>query len=189
MKKLLIAAVIAALPLTSVLADSHGTKAYVKESQAAIKDFFSTLKGELVTAMKDGGPIHAIAVCSQTAPALARIKSQEHDMDLGRTSLKYRNPNNAPDQWEQQVLLKFEKELAEGKPVGELAYWEVVENRGGKQFRLMKAIPTGEVCLKCHGQNLDPRVEAKLDELYPNDLARGYQVGDIRGAFTITKDL
>ncbi len=190
MKKLLLAALIAALPLSAPLADNHGAaKAHLEQSKAAIQDFFATLKGELVTAMKEGGPVHAISVCQQTAPALARIKSQDHDMDLGRTSLKPRNPDNVPDQWEQRVLMKFEEALAAGKPIDELAYWEVMEDKGDEQFRFMKAIPTGEVCLKCHGQELDPKVEAKLDELYPNDLARGYEKGQIRGAFTITKDL
>jgi hypothetical protein len=44
-------------------------------------------------------------------------------------------------------------------------------------------------CLKCHGENIDPKITAKLDEIYPHDQARGYTVGQIRGAFTITKPL
>ncbi len=53
----------------------------------------------------------------------------------------------------------------------------------------MKAIPTGGVCLSCHGQRISQPVEAKLERLYPNDRARGYELGDIRGAFTITQPL
>ena len=37
----------------------------------------------------------------------------------------------------------------------------------------------------CHGGTLDPEVTAKLKELYPQDAATGFKVGDLRGAFTI----
>ena len=47
----------------------------------------------------------------------------------------------------------------------------------------------GEVCLKCHGENIDPAVKAKLGELYPNDKATGYKLGDLRGAFTVRQEM
>jgi hypothetical protein len=56
-------------------------------------------------------------------------------------------------------------------------------------FRYMKAIPTAELCVACHGAEIPPDVAAKLEELYPQDKARGFQPGDIRGAFTITRAL
>ncbi len=53
----------------------------------------------------------------------------------------------------------------------------------------MKAIPTQEVCLACHGEKIDKATAAKLAKLYPKDKARGFKVGDLRGAFTMSKDL
>jgi hypothetical protein len=53
----------------------------------------------------------------------------------------------------------------------------------------MKAIPTAELCLKCHGGDIDAKVAERLDALYPDDQARGYNQGDIRGAFTFRKSL
>jgi hypothetical protein len=53
----------------------------------------------------------------------------------------------------------------------------------------MKAIPTGAVCLTCHGTEVKPEVLTKIKELYPNDKATGYQEGDIRGAFVAVKNL
>ena len=53
----------------------------------------------------------------------------------------------------------------------------------------MKAIPTAEVCTKCHGVDLQGPVVEKLDELYPNDKARGFSKGDIRGAFTVIREM
>ena len=51
----------------------------------------------------------------------------------------------------------------------------------------MKAIPTGEVCLACHGKDINPDVASALDAAYPQDQARGYALGDIRGAFSVSK--
>ena len=49
----------------------------------------------------------------------------------------------------------------------------------------MKAIGTQPVCTVCHGNGIAPEVAARLDALYPDDLARGFEAGDIRGAFSI----
>ena len=49
----------------------------------------------------------------------------------------------------------------------------------------MKAIPTGDVCLMCHGEHIAPDVHEKIKSLYPKDLATGYERGELRGAFTI----
>nr|VFK10650.1 MAG: Protein of unknown function (DUF3365) [Candidatus Kentron sp. LPFa]VFK26753.1 MAG: Protein of unknown function (DUF3365) [Candidatus Kentron sp. LPFa] len=64
-----------------------------------------------------------------------------------------------------------------------------MEKDGVRVFRYMKAIPTLEVCILCHGASLSPDVVAKLDELYPEDQARGFKVGDIRGAFSFMQPL
>jgi len=53
----------------------------------------------------------------------------------------------------------------------------------------MQAIPVGEPCLACHGKNLKPEVAAKIDQLYPKDQARGYDLGQLRGAFTLRRTL
>jgi hypothetical protein len=57
---------------------------------------------------------------------------------------------------------------------------------GQPTLRLMKAIPTDEVCLTCHGTHVAPSVLEKIRSLYPHDEAIGYEKGDIRGAFSVT---
>lgn len=159
------------------------------QSRGTVKAFFTELKGELVAGMKAGGPANAISVCNVKAPGIAEKHSRNNGWDVGRTSLKFRNPNNAPDAWEKAVLEKFEQRKAAGEDLAKMEYYEVVESDGKKSFRYMKAIPTGEVCLKCHGSNIAAPVVQRLDELYPGDKARGYSLGDIRGAFTITQPM
>jgi len=157
----------------------------IEASRAAVKSFMTRLKGELQAGMKAGGPANAISVCHTKAPEITASVSKEKGWEIGRTSLKTRNPANKPDQWELAVLKKFEQRKAAGEDPKKMEYSELVETDGKQTFRYMKAIPTGAICLTCHGEKLAPEVEAKLKELYPQDQATGFKLGDIRGAFTI----
>ena len=131
-----------------------------------------------------------MAILREKAPGISEKISAKRGWTVARTSLKTRNPDNAPDAWERAVLEKFEERKAAGEKPKKMAFAEVVEMDGKRVFRFMKAIPTAEKpCLMCHGGKLKPEVEAKLDELYPEDKARGYKAGDIRGAFTITQPM
>ena len=192
MKKIMTAALLCTLPLSASFA-GEDVKKYAAESKAVVKEFFGQLKGELGKSMKAGGPVATIEVCNKTAPAIAAALSEKHGMTVARTSLLTRNSDNAPDAWEEGVLKKFEEQLAAGENPADMAFFEIVEDNGQRNFRFMKAIAmpplTKMPCLKCHGENIDPKVVAKLDELYPQDQARGYKPGQIRGAFTLTKPL
>lgn len=159
------------------------------ESRTTAMEFMGQLKGELQAGMKAGGPVNAIEVCNSKAPAIAKIISDQKGWSVGRTALKYRNPDNAPDAWERSVLERFEQQKAQGRDPKTLEYFEVVDVQGAKTFRYMKAIPTGGVCVTCHGTQLAPEVGAKIKELYPQDQATGFEPGDIRGAFTIRQPM
>jgi hypothetical protein len=193
MKKLISIALLCSVPVGMVMAEQDDLKKRATESKAVVKQFMGKLKGELGSAMKSGGPTKAIEVCNTVAPTIAKAESDKHGWEVGRTSLKTRNPSNAPDEWETMVLKKFEERAAAGENPAEMAHFEVVEKDGKKAFRFMKAIgmpPLNKApCLKCHGENIDPAISAKIDELYPNDQARGYKPGMIRGAFTITQPM
>ncbi len=159
------------------------------ESRRVAMEFMRALKGELMRAMKAGGPVEAIPVCRERAPQIARAFSERTGWQVGRTSLRWRNPANAPDVWERRVLERFEARRRAGTPVSRLEHYEVVVQDGRRVFRWMKAIPTGAPCLTCHGERIAPEVAGLLDRLYPGDRARGFEVGDIRGAFTIVQPL
>jgi len=176
------------LPASAVFAD-EALQANIDEGKGIIKAFMEDLKGELQKGMKEGGPVNAIGICNTVAPHLAEAHSQMSGWQVARTSLKVRNPDNAPDAWETAVLNEFEARKAAGEDPMKLVKAEVVEEDGRQVFRMMKAIPTAEVCTKCHGSEIAEPVAAKLDELYPDDQARGFQVGDLRGAFTLRKPL
>ncbi|MFA5626059.1 MAG: DUF3365 domain-containing protein [Thiohalomonadaceae bacterium] len=193
MKRIIATALFCSLPLGHLLADDNGKQARIEHSKTVIQEFFGKLKGELESAMKEGGPINAIEVCNSVAPGIAHSLSTKYNMNVARTSLKTRNSNNAPDAWEQAVLEKFEERKAAGENPDTIAFAEIVETNGKQEFRFMKAIimpPEDKMpCLKCHGSNIAPAVASKLDELYSNDQARGYKAGDVRGAFTLRQSM
>ena len=171
------------------IATAAGEAPEVLEARDLVKKFFGELKGQLQAAIKAGGPVNAITVCNVTAPAIARNLAYNSGWEVGRTSLKQRNPANRPDAWEKMVLEKFEARKVAGEAVKGLEFSQIVEDGEGKSFRYMKAIPVGDVCLQCHGSEIAPDVQSQLTKLYPGDEAKGYALGDIRGAFTLSKPL
>ncbi len=154
-----------------------------------MKELGGGLLTELSAALKEGGPNKAIEVCHTKAPQAGAKVADKTGFKVGRTSLKPRNPQNAPDAWEEGVLKKFEERKAAGENPQNLEYHEVIEKDGQRQVRYMKAVPTVELCVACHGTDIAPDIQAKLKELYPEDKATGFQVGELRGAFTLTETL
>jgi len=179
-------AAILALPLAA--AAESDLDAYTRASRAVVQEFAENLQAELKGAIEAGGPTAAIELCNVKAPQIVRQHATGEEWTLGRTSLKFRNPANAPDAWEQTILQSFEERKAAGEDPANIDHAAIVMRDGKRVIQYMKAIPTRELCLNCHGgAEVKPEVAAKLAEFYPDDRARGFKVGDIRGAFTIVQ--
>ena len=161
----------------------------IKQSRQAIKALATELKSELMTAMKTEGTHAAIKVCNIRAPQISKSVSELKGFSVRRTSLKTRNLDNKPDEWERNVLQQFEDRKNKGEQVKTMEYSQVTEYKGKPAFRYMKAIPTGELCLACHGESISPEINSEIKQLYPKDTATGFRAGDIRGAFTVVKPL
>ncbi|MCE5182206.1 MAG: DUF3365 domain-containing protein [Betaproteobacteria bacterium] len=164
---------------------------YQEESRKVVKEFAAQLGGEMQKEMKENGPVAAIKVCRNVAPAIASEVSRKNGWNVGRKSLKTRNAAlGMPDAWEQKVLADFEKRMEKENPAG-MEFAEIVAEPQGKFFRYMKAIPVQDLCLKCHGSDdtLAPNVKDALKTEYPHDKATGYTLGQIRGGFTIKRPL
>ena len=183
MKILFAYIIIGVLSISQVLAAD--TEQLTQKSREAIKALGGELKSTLQASMKASGSVDSVAMCQLQAPLIANKISQSNGMAVARTSLKYRNQKNKPDAWEESVLEMFEQRKAKGEAVKTIEYSELTEHNGKKVFRYMKAIPTGEVCLKCHGNNVPQPVVSKINSLYPDDKATGFNKGDIRGAFSV----
>ncbi len=190
MKIIGIFVIISSILLSSaVSATEVNQEQMLQESRQAIQQFAKHLKGELKAAMKKGGPVNAIQVCNEKAMDITDSESQKNSVTLSRTSLKTRNSENAPEAWEKTVLQQFEERKNKGEALKKMEFSEVVEVKGKKQFRYMKAMGIAQACLHCHGEKALPDVSAKLNKLYPDDKATGYKKGDLRGAIVLIKDL
>lgn len=183
MKYVMMSAALVAL-IMPVQASDNANQILLKEARHQTKQLAMQLQKTLKKSMKKNGPQAAIQVCNSEAPAIAENLSQG-DWTVGRTALKVRNSDNTPDAWESRVMKQFAEQLKNGANPKTL---EASKTEDGT-FRYMKAIPTGGVCLACHGEKLAQPIAAKLDELYPNDQARGFKQGELRGAFTLSKTL
>ncbi|OHC69389.1 MAG: hypothetical protein A2045_01350 [Rhodocyclales bacterium GWA2_65_20] len=155
---------------------------------SAIPPKLLTVLGEEIA---KGGPDNAISVCREKAPRMAAAASAETGWAIRRVSLKNRNPKAVPDAWERAALEDFDKRAAAGEKPAALEKGEVVQDGDKKIYRYVKALPTQELCLACHGgaDTIPPAVRAKLGALYPEDKAVGYGLGQIRGAITLKRPL
>ena len=174
------------LMVTGVFADEHD---FLSESRKVVKQFGGELKQELLAALNEGGPVTALSVCSQKAPVIAEELAAGKSWTIARTSLSVRSPRNAPDTWQQKTLESFAERKASGEDPGKMEHYEVVTVEGKDVFRYMKAIPVVEPCLTCHGQQLTHDLKSRLNELYPEDQAIGFSVGDIIGAFSVSMSM
>jgi len=149
-----------------------------------IQAFSSELKSNLQKAIKTGGLSNGVEVCAVKAPEIA-AKNSQGNWQVKRTSLKVRNPLNAPTPAELKVLQAFESGKAGGKAISDLSYYRVEDQGKQRVHHLMQAIPTQALCLACHGESLSQELQAVLHERYPEDQATGFKEGDIRGAFSL----
>ena len=160
----------------------------IKEARLHAKALGGALKSRLQQAIQSGGLEAGVNECQLEAAPIALALSQ-NGWEVGRTALKVRNPNNAADRWEREQLAWFSQLLTKAKqdnltPKRPIETYQYDSESG--EFRYMMAIEQGQVCMACHGANVAPSVKHAILEHYPNDQATGFELGDLRGAFTIT---
>ncbi|MDZ7790509.1 MAG: DUF3365 domain-containing protein [Xanthomonadales bacterium] len=186
MRRILSAAVLALA--ASAASAEEPAPAWVDDARTGASALGGQLKQALQAAIAEGGPVAGIEVCKIRAPEIAQSVSGQ-DREVGRTSLKVRNPENTPDSWEARILEDFERRLAAGEAPGQIETF-ALRRQGERRFgHWMKAIPTQGLCTVCHGQDLQPEVAEAIDAAYPQDEARGFSVGELRGAFSVEVEL
>ena len=172
---------------------SYADEATMLNEARSIAEMMPTrLNQVLVEEIDTKGQVGAISVCRDKAPMMARAMSDKTGWAIRRVSLRNRNPKATPDPWESAVLQEFDRRVAAGaSPIGLEMAATVVTESGFQVVRYMKALPTREGCMQCHGNPdfMSPAVLQTLKELYPDDKALGYNVGEVRGAISMQKPL
>lgn len=148
-------------------------------AQENLLPFKQELKAALVGALAEGAE-NSIQVCREDAPAIAASVG-EAGVTMGRTSHRLRNPDNAPESWMEPLLAAYLENPEKAEP-------QAVD-LGGGTFGYVEPIYIVSFCLSCHGITIAPEVEARIQELYPQDQARGFRVDDFRGMFWVKMPL
>lgn len=136
----------------------------------------------LMSALQEGGPVHALAFCNTRAIPLTDSMSTALSSSISRVSDQARNPNNQADSLELAIINRFKAALASGEEIKpEMHEFEAV-NRG------YYPITTNGMCLKCHGvkgKDIEAETLNKIAELYPTDKATGYGINQLRGIWVV----
>jgi PAS domain S-box-containing protein len=95
-----------------------------------------------------------------------------------QVSLRYRNPNNRPDPFENVQLTHF-------RDVKALETWQVADDKGKKALRYLLPMKADQSCLACHGSyDAAPRF---VQERFPlGHFSYGYKVGEVIGAVSVS---
>lgn len=108
---------------------------------------------------------------------IAHRISKSTPYTIRQISLKYRNPHNAPDDFETAVLKNMEKQKPQDAFSG-----ESLDVNNKKIFRYIDPLYIEEECLQCHGE---PLGEFDISG-YKKE---GYKIGDLRGAISVIAPL
>lgn len=182
-----------AVPSSGEVLEATSLEAVDSTSLASARGAADALGKGLMTALlgqlEAEGPQGALAFCADSAQLLT-ARYQAEGLDVHRTSLKVRNPANAPDSVEVRVL-DFLADLHESGVLPP----EYVEVRrlatGTRELRYFRPITLAAGCVTCHGpsDNIAPAIKAVLAERYPEDAAVGYAEGDLRGVIAVRRAL
>jgi hypothetical protein len=151
----------------------------VATAEAAASDLRSTLGTRLLTVVGKEGPVAGIDVCSNEARSLTAEVAARNEVEIGRTSTRLRNPDNAPRPW-----LKSYLEETAGKPAASVA--SAVYDLGDR-LGVARPLEMAPQCAPCHGDpaSIPAPVKAALEQRYPQDRATGSSVGEVRGVLWV----
>lgn len=161
-------------------AQSREDLIFVAEARNATRQLQMELQKALSSALDEGGPVEALQVCSSRAAEIAQEVSRNEGLEVRRVSEDNRSPANEPNELELRVLRYFD-----GHPA---AADTMLATEG--RWVYMRPIRVGTpLCLRCHGEpdELAEGLQAQLAQLYPDDEATGFGLGDLRGAFVVEK--
>lgn len=147
------------------------------------EESFRALSGELMGALQEGGIQNAIGYCHLQASPIIDSLSAAYGVVISRVSDKNRNPENKPDDSDLLVIASYREQLAEGRELR-----PHLDKTGTARVYYSPIVIQNPACLLCHGKPGNTVEQENYDFIiakYPDDLATGYQLGDLRGVWKI----
>jgi nitrate reductase cytochrome c-type subunit len=135
------------------------------------------LKGKIKSEGTDG----ALTFCNVKALHLTDSMAAEFGVSIKRVSDKNRNPNNAANAYELEIIESFKRYLEDGK--------EIVPTtvEGDELVTGYYPILTNQMCMQCHGSQdeIKSSTAQLIKEKYPMDKATGYGINELRGIWVV----
>jgi hypothetical protein len=160
----------------------------LNEAKNLLKETAKQYKNTLIQGLQHNNLIKALKYCNKEVEQLVS-KDNEKGFTIKRVSLKPRNKNNYPNLYEKEILEKLNKlSLIDNKDLA-LEHSDIIKDENNNKFVYVKAIRIKEVCLNCHGSNINDDLKKEIQKLYPDDKAINYKLNDIRGAFVMYRNI
>ncbi|MDE0535149.1 c-type heme family protein [Tenacibaculum sp. L6] len=137
----------------------------------------------LMGAIQKQGTLHALQFCNEQAYKLTDSMATNFNATIKRVSDKPRNPNNAANKEELEIIEGYKKVVSNNETI------KPVTKQVGSTTQFYYPIITNNMCLQCHGT---PKTQIKTETLqelallYPSDKAQGYDVNQVRGIWSIS---
>jgi hypothetical protein len=157
---------------------------YMRDGKNITLVTFSALSSRLGKAIQEQGIQGAVSYCNVAALPLTDSLAALNHVEIKRTSLQLRNPENAPTEAEKNMLLAFDAQEKAGTELQPVV--QAISNEKASFFAPIRMM---DVCQKCHGtigETMDEADYASIKTLYPDDKATGFKTGDLRGMWSIT---
>ena len=148
------------------------------KASIALQPLKLELMGGLDRQLEQAGPIQAVEYCKHRAQPITK-KFQGRMIEVGRTSLRVRNPLNAPEPWMDEILHSYDSSTIDSPSPPRVVELEA------NLVAYVEPIYVKNMCLDCHGSYINKSVQSKLDEKYLQDQAINYSEGEFRGLWWV----
>jgi hypothetical protein len=158
---------------------------YMEKGQQLAIETQKVLGSNLVKAINEDGPINALVFCNIQAHPLTDSMATALKAHITRVTDQPRNQDNAANEDQLTYISAAKQKLAVGEELR-----PEISVKDGKVTGYYPII-TNQMCMQCHGSENDQITQetlAKINELYPNDKATGYNVGELRGIWVVEMD-
>lgn len=147
------------------------------------KQAFNTLSSNLKQAMNKGGIAYALEFCNVEAIPLTDSLSRQTGIDIRRASHRPRNPMNRANSLEMKSIKEYLANIENDQEPEPITY----RLKDKYVYHAPIRINNG-LCLNCHGQpgtDISEENLSLINELYAEDQAKGFAMGDLRGIWSI----
>lgn len=136
----------------------------------------------LTEQLSKGSTAEALKYCQINAIPFTDSLSQAYNVTIDRRTFHPRNKNNLATDLDASLLDNYTYN-AENSIVME----PIVQQEGDQILYTKPIIIKSGMCLQCHGSNNDIAEDTfkALNELYPEDKARGYALDSLRGMWSL----